>query len=68
MKVKLEFDEFNDNCKMALNGQKYFNCLWEIYKYLHNLEKYDEQVSIEKVNERFLEILEDKNVDLFEIE
>ena len=68
MKVTLEFKQFDDECKMALNGQKYYLCLLDIYNYLRDLHKQDMKKSNEEIYDDFWEILEDNNINLFEIE
>jgi hypothetical protein len=67
MKVILEFDEESEYL-LALNGAKYFSCLFQLNEYLYRLKKNGESITIESIHNRFSEILEDNNVNLSEIE
>ena len=65
MKIKLEFEDEKE-AKIYLNGKKYFSCLWEFQEYLHKLDSGKEE--IDKIEEVFYSILEENNINLFEIE
>ena len=73
MKVRLEFDcpDENDGVRVALDGTKYYHCLWEISQYLRKERKYGENEKrvklFEEVEDEFYQILEDQHIRLDDI-
>ena len=68
MKATLEFDlpEDRDQHDLAVNAIDYYTALWDIYTELHREWKYGERdvVKLDRVYDRFLEIIKDNKVDL----
>ena len=75
MNCKLEFDlpEDQDSMTLALNGSKYWLCLWDLDNWLRGLLKYDETLGEEnakqyqEVRDKLREIMEDHGVSLEDV-
>ena len=71
MKATLSFQlpEDQDDFTLATNAAKYFGALWDFQNYLREKVKYQNnpQTDWEKVQDMFFKILEDSDVNLYNI-
>lgn len=54
--------------RQLLNAKKYYSCLWSLQEYLVSLDEIEEIPSQEELLEKFKEILEDYNINLYDID
>ena len=73
--LKFNLPDDQDSFTLATKGSNYWNCLWDLDEWLRNELKHNDDywagykgdLALEKVRQRFFEILDDRNCSLDDV-